>query len=382
MTKRIISLCLALVLTLSLIPFAAADNAGLHNFKKEFIFGTNTFTDVPAGQWYTENVQLAYELGLMKGASATTFNPNGNITIAEAIALAARLFDIYNGGSGLFDQGDVWYQVYVDYAIDHEIIGKDEYSNFSAVATRAQFASIFAKALPETALKAINDLTDEIPDVAPTAAIAKAVYLLYNAGILTGSDVYGTFNANSHIMRSEVSAIVTRMADESLRQVLKLVSKDAPAEKDDPKDKDDKEPSAWETLTENDRVNFNTFLSVFSDALECVNNATEQIEVIAGSELPAPLEPMILCQDYLTAAYEYFTIMSLCCEGYSYMNEAKELCDQAASVIEPFLDVPITERDTDQLDFLTNFTHCATGVATIIGMLSDEVTTLSDMFTE
>ena len=45
----------------------------------------------------------------------------------------------------------------------------------------------------------------------------KAVYLFYRAGILSGVDAKGTFNANDNIKRSEVAAILIRMMDPSVR---------------------------------------------------------------------------------------------------------------------------------------------------------------------
>jgi hypothetical protein len=94
-------------------------------------------------------------------------------------------------------------------------------------ATRAQFAAILAAALPSDALPAINHVeAGEIPDVVGTESYGAAVYLLYNAGILTGSDEYGTFNPNSNIMRSEVATIVTRMAKTDVRKMFTLSEKE------------------------------------------------------------------------------------------------------------------------------------------------------------
>ena len=38
----------------------------------------------------------------MEGSSATTFNPNGNLTIAEALVLACRLRSTYVGDGETF----------------------------------------------------------------------------------------------------------------------------------------------------------------------------------------------------------------------------------------------------------------------------------------
>ena len=107
--------------------------------------GGAAFTDVPADAWFAPNVQAAYELDLMTGSSATTFNPNGNRTIAEARVLAGRLHSTYVGDGETFAaSGGTWYQPYVDYAVNNDIVSAGAYANYTATATRAQFAAILA----------------------------------------------------------------------------------------------------------------------------------------------------------------------------------------------------------------------------------------------
>ncbi len=194
---------------------------GFGNFSKQNTYTDGMFTDVPANQWYADTVKAAYELGLAKGSSETTFSPGGNVTIAETLAFACRVHSIYSTGKADFKQGGVWYQVYVDYAIANDIIKEGEYTNYTAKANRAQFASILAKALPADALDAINNISI-LPDVNKSSAYGEAVFTLYNAGVLTGSDTKGTFNPASSISRGEVATIIARMAIPSLRKTITL----------------------------------------------------------------------------------------------------------------------------------------------------------------
>lgn len=220
MKKKLLSLLLTGALCLSLSAPALA--VGLENFQKTNAYTAGQFTDVPAGEWYAANVQAAYELGLMEGSSATTFNPYGNLTIAEALVLACRLHSTYVGdGAAFVGSGGAWYQPYVDYAIQNGILAAGTYSDYTSTATRAQFASILAAALPAEALTAINSVTT-LPDVAVDASYTPAVLSLYNAGVLTGSDSAGSFKPDTTIQRSEVATIVTRMADPSLRKTFTL----------------------------------------------------------------------------------------------------------------------------------------------------------------
>ena len=220
--KKILSLLLALALLCGLMPAALAA-ASMDNFRTAETYTAGKFTDVSDAAWYAGSVKTAYELGLVEGVSANSFNPNGNITIGSAIALAARLHRIYNVGSGNFIQGSPWYQVYVDYAVANGIITQGQFTDYNANATRRQFAGILAHALPAAELGAVNGVVDgDIPDLAAGSDGYDEIYTLYRAGVLTGSDAYGTFAPETTIDRASVAAIVSRMAQPALRQKVTL----------------------------------------------------------------------------------------------------------------------------------------------------------------
>lgn len=194
---------------------------------KQNVYVQDQFTDVPTNQWFTDSVASAFEMGLMKGYSATTFNPDGDVTISEAITMAARIHSIYtNGGETIpaAGNGERWYQPYLDYAYENGVIRYAYYNcDVSQKANRAQFAEIFARALPDEALAAINIVNDNaIPDVSASDYYASYVYKLYRAGILKGSDVNGTFHPATFITRSEAATIVSRMASSDNRISLTL----------------------------------------------------------------------------------------------------------------------------------------------------------------
>ena len=220
--KKTVSLVFSLLLVASLVSTAlAAESASLSNFKQVNAYESGQFGDVKSNDWFESSVKAAYELGLVKGSSDTTFTPAGSVTVAESLALASRLHSIYHTGSAEFTQGNPWYQVYVDYAIANGIIADGQFTDYSSAATRAQFAQILANALDSNALVAINNI-ELIPDVSGSESYSNAVYQLYKAGILTGSNAKGTFNPSSNIQRSEVAAIVTRMANTSARKTITL----------------------------------------------------------------------------------------------------------------------------------------------------------------
>lgn len=223
MKKRALSAALAVVLCLSFLSTAALAAEGMDNFKKMEDYPKGKFTDVAAGSWYADSVQTAYELGLVKGSSDSAFSPEGSITVGSALALACRLHSIYATGGADFVQGTPWYAVYVDYAVKNGIITEGQFSDYGVNATRREFAAVLAKALPETAISEKNTVPDgAIPDVPAGSANAAEIYRLYRAGVLTGSDKYGTFAPETTIDRASVAAIVSRMARPGLRQQVKL----------------------------------------------------------------------------------------------------------------------------------------------------------------
>ncbi len=181
------------------------------------------FSDVAKSAWYYNDVQKAVDSGLVNGYPDNTFGPSKNMTYAEAIKLAATMYKMAATGSNEFETGTPWYQPYVDYAKNVGIISKDYAWN--SPATRAGYMEIFAKAIPDKpamagikALDAINTIPNgSIPDVPMTHPQAAAIYKLYRAGILQGSDAQHNCKPNSNIQRSEVAAILTRMMNASER---------------------------------------------------------------------------------------------------------------------------------------------------------------------
>ena len=200
-------------------------NAGI-NKKPEAEEKGLPFTDVPQTAWYHESVQKAWENGLIDGVTKTQFQRDGTLTVAQAIKLAAALYQMEHEGEVTLTNGRTnWYDSYVSYAVANGIIEKDYASytaaQMNAAITRAEFVHIFHGA--ESTYKAINQVADDaIPDVKSRDAFASDIYEFYRAGILTGSDAKGTFHPASSIKRSEVSAILVRMFDTASRQSITL----------------------------------------------------------------------------------------------------------------------------------------------------------------
>lgn len=184
------------------------------------------FEDVPADTWYAEDVGLASSYGLISGISDKLFAPDDTLSIASCVVMASKLNSIYTTGDqlNLPVDGDPWYKEYVDYAKENNII-TEEFPDYGAEVTRAQFAGIFAHSLPAEALKPINSIEDNsIPDVPPECEYHDEIYTLYRAGIVIGDYAHKAL-PDKFIPRSEAAVVLLRMADTSKRRSVSMKSK-------------------------------------------------------------------------------------------------------------------------------------------------------------
>jgi hypothetical protein len=167
------------------------------------------YHDVPAGEWYADAAKLCYETGLITGTRANLFSPNNAVTVGEAAAISARISASIDGGT-IREQreGEAWYQRYVDFLEDRAVAVPTPTQN----ASRSQFFHLLAAVVPPRQLEAINSI-ETLPDTDDPDVLR-----FYNAGILTGTDVTGTFSGSRGLKRSECATMVARIIDPNLRQ--------------------------------------------------------------------------------------------------------------------------------------------------------------------
>ncbi|MDP4119391.1 MAG: S-layer homology domain-containing protein, partial [Bacillota bacterium] len=200
--KKVLSMCLSVILAFSMFTEVMAANGNMKNFAKKNTYNTGIYKDVKTEEWYNDYVKQCYELALMQGDGDGNFNPEGNVTVAEAITMAARVYNIYQGVTGVFDtKGNNWYDSVVNYAIDNGIIKADTFNNYDRAATRMELASIFAKSLPQSEFNKINTVK-EVPDVNKNDSNYATILSLYNSGIIAGSDQAKNFLPNTNIVRA------------------------------------------------------------------------------------------------------------------------------------------------------------------------------------
>ncbi len=186
------------------------------------------FNDVSSSSWYYLDVSKSCKLGLFNGYPDGSFKPTGNITIAEAIKVAAVVRATYDGETPPANSNsEMWYSEYVSYAKAKGIIGNSDFSNYDSRAKRNEMAYIFSKALPASEYSEINSVS-ALPDVTSSTKYSSSIFMLYKAGILRGDDVYGIFRPSDNINRAEASAIINRVAQSGNRVKFTLTVKSEP----------------------------------------------------------------------------------------------------------------------------------------------------------
>ncbi|MCI2058129.1 MAG: S-layer homology domain-containing protein [Oscillibacter sp.] len=218
---RFAALFLALALLLGSVPAYALGKNSLLPQKRAY---SAPFADT-AGTWCDSYVQTCYEAALLDGKSAGKFDPSAALTYAQITVISARLLSFLTGG--ILAQpasGEAWYAPSGQSLLSaFSKAGITEYPPFlgggyltelaDSACERADFVFILSCVLQcaKVTLPAVNQIT-VLPDSADDGVLA-----FYNAGILTGSDAYGTFRGSDDLTRGQAAAMLARLADPSQR---------------------------------------------------------------------------------------------------------------------------------------------------------------------
>ena len=180
-------------------------------FKAEQSTGKNPFTDVPAGSYYEDAVIWAVDKGITTGTSATTFNPNGICTRAQAVTFLWRAAGSPAPKTKVMPFTDVkagsYYYDAVLWAVENGITKGTSETMFSpgATCTRAQIVTFLWRANGSPAVSGNSAFTD----VAADAYYAAAVTWAEKNGV-TGGIGGGLFGSNNNCTRAQIVTFLYR----------------------------------------------------------------------------------------------------------------------------------------------------------------------------
>ena len=176
------------------------------------------FSDVKSGNWFYDAVKYAYEQGLMTGTSATTFAPNGTMNRAMIVTVLYRLekSPAVTGASKFTDvPAGQWYSDAVAWAAANKIVnGYDEttFGPMNAV-TREQMAAILFRYEQYKGLEnvTLEENLNRFPDQNKISAYAiPALQWAVGQKIINGN-ANGTLDPTGTATRAQVAQIFTNL---------------------------------------------------------------------------------------------------------------------------------------------------------------------------
>lgn len=179
------------------------------------------FTDVKSGDWFYPAVQYAYAQGLMTGTSATTFAPNGTMNRAMIVTVLYRLekSPAVTGASKFTDvPAGQWYSDAVAWAAANKIVnGYDEttFGPMNAV-TREQMAAILFRYEQVKGLEnvTLEENLNRFPDQNKISAYAiPALQWAVGQKIINGN-ADGTLDPTGTATRAQVAQIFTNLLNQ------------------------------------------------------------------------------------------------------------------------------------------------------------------------
>ena len=190
--KKLLSLAMVLALMLSLGVTA---------------FAAPSLRDVNPGNWYYNEVSEMVYSGAIEGYEDGTFKPNQQVTVVEAVTMAARMVDAPTGKNETHWGGVQMEHAYSSGWIDETDVAKTEYGK---LVSRELACKIIASAL---GLKAGEGAQLGFADAASVGeGYLDSVLAMYSNGLLSGYED-NTLRPQSILTRAEAAALLYRAAN-------------------------------------------------------------------------------------------------------------------------------------------------------------------------
>ena len=199
--KKKLSLLLAFVLCLGLMPCAYADN--------------NPFNDVAPGFWAYDDIMETYNDGVMTGTASGVFSPSGKLNMAQFVTVLTRAF--YNNDVVNSTREGAWPNQNYDAAEKHNLFAGLTHRGGDIEVTREVMAQMMYNVMVDKNVVLPNDTEiqatiNKIPDIAAVDGNYRtAVAVCYYWELLAGVDAQGTFAPKGVLNRAQTAVIYTRL---------------------------------------------------------------------------------------------------------------------------------------------------------------------------
>ena len=180
-------------------------------FKAAAPASENPFTDVPSGAYYEDAVVWAVKKGITSGTSATTFDPDGSCTRAQAVTFLWRAAGSPEPKSAAMPFTDVpagsYFEKAVLWAVENGITNGTSDTTFGpdASCTRAQIVTFLWRAGGSHAVSGNSAFSDVAADAYYAAAVAWA-----EKNGITGGIGGGLFGSDNTCTRAQIVTFIYR----------------------------------------------------------------------------------------------------------------------------------------------------------------------------
>ena len=199
--KKRLSLLLALIFCLGLVPFASADNS--------------PFSDVPSDHWAYDAVMETYNDGVMTGTATGVFSPSGKLSMNQFFTVLTRAF--YNDDVVNSTWEGAWPNQNLDAAEKHNLFNGIVSWRGDMEVTREIMAQMMYNVMIDKGIVLPNaeELAGTISNIPDNSSVddafQTAVATCYYWDLLSGTDPGGSFSPKGLINRAQAAVIYTRL---------------------------------------------------------------------------------------------------------------------------------------------------------------------------
>lgn len=211
MRKKLLSLALALVMCLSVMPSAFAAGSDRATPSK--------FNDVPENAWYWDELDYAVYNGYISGTSATTFSPDSPVTRGQFVTILGRMLKVdtssYTSTSFKDVEAKSWYGPYVIWAQSKGFVNGTSATTFAPNnnITVEQMGTILANYIGKTGVVLTGTTPQEqYTDVGTISGWASKNMELMRQYDLLPVDGKGNVSPRKAATRAEATVSLVRLA--------------------------------------------------------------------------------------------------------------------------------------------------------------------------